>query len=390
MSGGIADLTDEELKQSKFNAYLDSVAGNYVLPCTITGTKFMDIDFPAPKWVVDQLIPEGVSLLSGPPKAGKSILCTALAYAVSCGGYFLGKFPCEEGRVLYIASEDSGREVQARLRRLNATGNDNLLLITDCVDIVAAIAAAKRKYPDLRLIIIDTLQKNRHSQSVNNETLYSSEYRELSSIKDIADRADVSLLLSHHTNKRGRVDDIYDLISGSHVLSGVVDTNLILRRKRGDSSGKLYVDGREVPAHDLALQFDKDLGTWAYYGNAEDIQPTGARQEIFNLLIVEDKPMGLKEISEKLNKNKSTIATLVTKMVEDGHVFKVGYGQYTVSNEDATVDAIETVATVASSDRIQRRNIEDATDAIVSTDATDAIDSTNNTLSEVKNDFSIY
>jgi hypothetical protein len=47
-------------------------------------------EFPEPKFAVEGVIQEGVNILAGAPKMGKSWLGLNLAVAVSTGGYVLG------------------------------------------------------------------------------------------------------------------------------------------------------------------------------------------------------------------------------------------------------------------------------------------------------------
>jgi hypothetical protein len=58
-------------------------------------------DFPDLRFAVEGLIPEGLTLLIGPPKAGKSWLALALLLAVASGGVALGVIKTPARRVLY-------------------------------------------------------------------------------------------------------------------------------------------------------------------------------------------------------------------------------------------------------------------------------------------------
>jgi RecA-family ATPase len=64
------------------------------------------------------IICEGVSLLAGPPKVGKSWLSLALGIAVASGGTAFGRIPVRQGPVLYLALEDTLRRLQARTGKL--------------------------------------------------------------------------------------------------------------------------------------------------------------------------------------------------------------------------------------------------------------------------------
>ena len=55
--------------------------------------QLMATDFPAPKWAVPGIVCEGLSLLAGPPKVGKSWLSLDLALSVAGGGQAFGSDP---------------------------------------------------------------------------------------------------------------------------------------------------------------------------------------------------------------------------------------------------------------------------------------------------------
>jgi hypothetical protein len=48
---------------------------------------------PPVRWAVPAILPEGLTLLAGKPKQGKSWLGLSLALAIGLGGFALGKLP---------------------------------------------------------------------------------------------------------------------------------------------------------------------------------------------------------------------------------------------------------------------------------------------------------
>jgi hypothetical protein len=57
----------------------------------------------------------------------------------------------------------------------------------------------------------------------------------------------------HHANQRSEVSDVFEKVSGTSGLIGVVDSLLLLQRRRGDDVGTLSVSGREVEDQTIAL-----------------------------------------------------------------------------------------------------------------------------------------
>src|SRR6516164_563717 len=70
------------------------------------------------KYIVPGVIVEGLTILAGKPKVGKSWLVLHGAIAVARGGFTLGEIKCIEGDVLYCALEDNERRLQSRMRKL--------------------------------------------------------------------------------------------------------------------------------------------------------------------------------------------------------------------------------------------------------------------------------
>ena len=81
---------------------------------TLLSAQFEPIEYVVPRY-----IGEGLTILAGRPKAGKSWLALDVALAVATGGLALGKERCEQGDVLYLALEDNKRRLQKRILQVS-------------------------------------------------------------------------------------------------------------------------------------------------------------------------------------------------------------------------------------------------------------------------------
>jgi RecA-family ATPase len=72
--------------------------------------------FPDPNWVIEGILPEGLTFFAGRPKVGKSWLALQIAGAVGSGESMFNRH-VERRNVLYIALEDSPRRLQERLQK---------------------------------------------------------------------------------------------------------------------------------------------------------------------------------------------------------------------------------------------------------------------------------
>ncbi len=115
-----------------------------------------------PSFVVDGLIPTGLTLFCGSQKIGKSWLMLKLCLCVS-QGIPLWDMPTREGDVLYLCLEDTFCRIQDRLFRLTdeASGRLHFAVASDKPSdgLIVQLEDYLKEYPDSRLIVIDTLRK---------------------------------------------------------------------------------------------------------------------------------------------------------------------------------------------------------------------------------------
>ena len=82
---------------------------------TQTALELSQKAFHPVKWIVPDLIPNGLTILAGPAKIGKSFLCWNLAFAVSMGGIAVSALDIPQQRnVLYLALDDDAALIQER------------------------------------------------------------------------------------------------------------------------------------------------------------------------------------------------------------------------------------------------------------------------------------
>lgn len=163
------------------------------------------------------------------------------------------------GTALYLCLEDSFERIQKRLYELTDEPTDNLhfaiMANTIGSGLENQIEKFKFEHSDLKIVVIDTLQKIRESTENN----YVSGYKELSVLKTLADKLEIAIVLVHHTRKCSDSDP-FNMISGSTGLSGCVDGSMVLiETKRGSRMAKLYCVGRDIENTEINLQYDSDL-----------------------------------------------------------------------------------------------------------------------------------
>ena len=229
---------------------------------TIDGETLMSQPLTPLNFVVDTLLSQGLHILAGSPKVGKSWLALWLAVTVAKGEAVWG-MGVKQGTTLYLCLEDSTLRIQNRLFEITEDAPASVHFTTNSdtlgKGLEEQLCAFLSEHPDTVLIIIDTLQMIR---GAGYDNTYANDYRDLSALKRIADAHGIAILLIHHLRKMND-DDPMNMISGTTGLSGATDSNFVLRKsKRRENTATLYCTGRDIPYRELALEFDGEDHVW--------------------------------------------------------------------------------------------------------------------------------
>lgn len=228
--------------------------------------------FPPLTWFVPGIIPEGMSLLVGGPKIGKSWLALDIALATAAGGRALSKINIDKPRpVLYLALEDGDRRLQDRCRKLLAGDaipyNFQYMTRLHPGMIIPTIDAWLESLPGTigePLVILDTLGKVMPDSRLG-ESSYQRDYRVAGRLKQVCDdNTGMAILVLHH-DRKAVTDDFVDAVSGTNGIAGAADTIIVLARKRTEDTGLLKITGRDVDENEYAVQTAG--GVWSIIGN---------------------------------------------------------------------------------------------------------------------------
>ncbi|MCM5558083.1 AAA family ATPase [Pleomorphomonas sp. JP5] len=307
-----------------------------------SGKSIMNTEYAELRWTVPGYLPEGLSILAGRQKLGKTWLALDFAVAVATGGLAMGAVPCQRGDVLYIDLENGERRIQRRLKTMfpgdgSTPDLGRLEFTTESPDLGPEFLAAcddwRLSCDRPALIVVDVLQRIKPAGSMARNA-YENDYSTISSLQAWATRHGVSVLVLHHTRKGG-ADDPLEALSGSNGLSACADTTLVLDR---DGNGvTLYVRGRDVEEQETALRFDG--GLWSILGAASEVRRTDERQEILSVLIEADESLSPRDISVATSMPRNNVDQLLFKMGKAGEVLKAGRGRYIHPKRTDLIDA---------------------------------------------------
>lgn len=296
-----------------------------------TAAELMKTTFPEPRWAVPGLVAEGLNLLVGSPKLGKSWLVLGLGVAIASGGVALGKVPVEQGSVLYAALEDTPRRLQSRLRSvLKGTEVPDALHITTFLprgaDMVDTVSEWLEAHPDARLVIIDVLRKVTPRSDGRN--LYEADYDAMGALKSLADRHKVAVIAVHHTRKTVDESDVFNEVSGSTGLTGAADAILIAKRARNTAEAVLHVTGRDVTEQEYGLSWQADSCTWSLLDEPAVIATMSSTRRKVLAWVTEREGETPTQIADGTGISLGSVKQTVRRMVDDDQLDTDGEGRY--------------------------------------------------------------
>lgn len=312
---------------------------------TFSAADLLAREFAPAREIVERVFYEGLMIVGGRPKLGKSWLMLSASLAVAAGGRALGHLAVDGGDVLYLALEDGPKRLQSRLRSLlgEQPAPARLTLATewrrfdegglDDLDLWLA------GHEQASLVVMDTLKRVRPRERPG-ASVYGQDYDALAPLADLAKRRGVCVAVVHHTRK-GEADDPLELISGSFGLSGAADGAAVLKRTRGSGDATLAVLHRDAEDCELALRWDTVTGCWIVLGDAAEVQRSTQRNEVLRLLhdVGASYP---KDIADALGRPGGATRVLLFQMVRAGEVRAEGGRYSAVAPRPADADSAPT------------------------------------------------
>ena len=251
------------------------------------------------EYCVDGLISQGLFILAGAPKVGKSWLALDMCLSIAKREKVLGK-ATSCGHAVYLSLEDSLIRLQNRLYELTDDPSDNLhfAIMAESISngLPEQIEYCRKRFDDLKIVVIDTLQKVRNES----ESSYGTDYKELSVLKALADKLEITIVVVHHTRKCSDSDP-FNMISGSTGLSGCVDGSMVLiESKRGSRKAKLHCVGRDIENQEINVVFENSR--WKVSDDIKNVKPNYFSFAVHDFMVTQKTFKGsATQLAEKLS-----------------------------------------------------------------------------------------
>jgi Bifunctional DNA primase/polymerase, N-terminal/AAA domain len=298
----------------------------------VTARELQTKQFKPVRIILPEVIPEGVTLLAGKPKVGKSWFALDVCVAVAAHRFVLGDKQPVQGDALYLALEDNERRLHNRMHKVMQleAWPETLEMHTEWRRVdqggLDDIKEWCEAHPARRLIWIDTLPKIRPIPG-RNEPPYMADYRAIEGLQKLAGEYQVGIVVNCHLRKAPSEDDPFDEVSGTLGLSGAADTIIVMKRHAGKA--KVYLRGRDIEEAEFAAEFNKQTCRWRFVGKADEVFRSEQRQAIATALKESGRPMSVSEVMAATERrDRHSTEALLAKMERAGEVKHVGRGQW--------------------------------------------------------------
>ena len=293
----------------------------------------------ARQWMVEALWSEqGVGIIGGEPKCGKSFLALDLAVAVAAGVPCLRRFrPTGSGTVLLFAAEDAAHIVRRRFEGIAKAATASFDELDIAVIDVPALRldhrtdrqrlqeTVERLKP--RLLVLDPLVR---LHGVD-ENAVAEIAPILGFLRDLQRRFQTAVLLVHHARKSGGTHPDQAL-RGSSELHAWGDSNLYLRRR--NKQILMTVEHRAAPGlNDIEIELADDGHGLAFRlreetPDDEGRQPDTAERRILRVIADAEGPLSQSQIRQRAAARNATVTAALRELVREGRIERAPGGRY--------------------------------------------------------------
>ena len=284
----------------------------------IDGAALLALDLPETHYLCRPWVPEGVTILAGRPKIGKTTLLRQVTVCTSSGSALWGT-PCTQAKVLFLWLEEGQKLMLKKLRSAGYTG-DQLRNIRFQWTWrrgawgVSDIRARLEANPDTKLVVVDSLTRFRDAPT-RDKPQFHQDYEALCLLADLVkDFPGLSVVVLHHTKKDQGDDPIAD-ISGTYGLSAAADNFMVLRREGGEFV--LHCGGRYWDEPQDAFRLRRDAGAWALEGAALAV-PLSPMQRQYIDRLKQEGTITTRGMATRFGVRDSTASAILSELREKG------------------------------------------------------------------------
>jgi hypothetical protein len=246
------DLEPDEVAATVFGRLRDHQAVDEKTP--ITTDELLEMG--RPEWLIEGVLPEGLSVIFGSPKAGKSYVALTMAWSLATGRpWFSRNHHAMPKQVLYLAGEGVGDlrlRAESMLEHTNLHPGGRLAWWPVSLQLAKESDAARLRLEvekiDAEVVIVDTWARY---AGIRDENDAAQTQAALSALEGLT-LDGRSVIVVHHTAKSG-------VMRGSSALAGAVEA--AVRVQVNDLDGRVRLSSelsrRGVGFDDIILRWTK-------------------------------------------------------------------------------------------------------------------------------------
>lgn len=249
-----------------------------------------EAEYPDTMYICNDILPEGLIILAGASKIGKSWFALDLCLTVGSNNQrkFLGKYPVlDDIECLYFALEDGEARLHKRMHTImesQPAWSANRHEITKRSHIITAhppaldggfcqlLSEYLTKNQKCKIVIVDVLNniKSGGKGGSNGMNAYEADSKALIPIQQLALAHHCCIVMITHLRKTSAISsgDPFEEVTGSLGTVAKADTTMVFKKGVNTGEGKLYVRGRDSEEKTIDLQFVDCL----WYAKDEDAQ----------------------------------------------------------------------------------------------------------------------
>lgn len=292
----------------------------------IDGEALLALELPEVHYLCRPWIPEGVTILAGRPKIGKTTLLRQVAVSSASGADLWGS-SCTQTEVLFLSLEEGQKLMRRKLILAGYTGPQLRRILFHWkwrhgAEGIADIREKLRANPSIRLVIVDSLTRFRDAPT-RDKPQFHQDYEAVRLLADVAkDHAGLSIIVLHHTKKDQGDDPIAD-ISGTFGLTAAADNFMVMRREGGEYA--LHCGGRYWDEPEDAFRLRREAGVWALDGSAPAVRLSPMQRDYLDALRAEGV-VTTRGMARRFGVKDSTASGILRELQEKGQAERTADG----------------------------------------------------------------
>ena len=294
------------------------------IPIGESAFSLLERNIPLPVKLCDPWAVEGVNIIAGKPKLGKTTMERQKLVAAALGSeFFDSKFPAAV-KCAFLSLEEG--ELLCRSKFLKAgfpeTALAGIQLFFEWprgdmgVNLLDRYLFAN---PDVRLVVIDSLTRFRMIPDVRTPA-FTADYEAVNQLHEMAKKhPGVVIDVIHHTRK-AKGDDPMDDVSGTYGLTAACDSCTVLRHHA--DGAVMYVYGRMWDRDEYQYSLQRGpKQTWLMIGVHLDL--TTAQKEAYEMVKASASGLSGKELGDRVGITVPSAWQRLDELLEKGFVRKL-------------------------------------------------------------------